>query len=272
MAVRMTEFFDTHAHLDFPDFDADLSEVVARAESVGISRIITIGTTLEGSRRAIALAERFPSVYAAAGVHPGHVDESPAEIREELLTLARHPKVVAIGEIGLDFYRRPGEPEPDPDSAAANRAKQFSLFEQQLEVAAEAGLNVVVHTRDSFRPTLDRFGPYSSRVRGVFHCWVGTVEEALEVTSLGSLVSFTGIATFKNGSNVRAAVAAVPAGSFLLETDCPFLAPIPHRGKRCEPSYIQELAPVLAGVRGCSLETLSAETCAAARRFFPRMG
>lgn len=267
----MTEFFDTHAHLDFPDFAADLPEVVARATAAGITRIVTIGTTLEGSRRAVEISERFPSVFAAVGVHPGHVDESPDEIRESLSALAAHPKVVAIGEIGLDFFRRPGEAVPDPEADALNRAKQVSLFRQQLEVAAASGLNVVIHTRDSFRPTLDVFRPHSSAVRGVFHCWVGTVPELEEVTALGSLASFTGIATFKNGANVRAAAAAARKGTFMLETDCPFLAPVPHRGKRCEPSHVAELASLIAATRGCSLEALSAETCATARKFFPRM-
>ncbi|MEY4326775.1 MAG: Mg-dependent DNase [Verrucomicrobiota bacterium] len=117
----MSEFFDTHAHLDFPDYAEDLEAVVERAMAAGITRIVTIGTTLEGSARAVAIAERFPSVFAAVGVHPGHMDESPDEIRPALRDLARHPKVVAIGETGLDFFRRPGEPEPEPVADAANR-------------------------------------------------------------------------------------------------------------------------------------------------------
>jgi TatD DNase family protein len=267
----MAEFFDTHAHLDFPDFDNDIVEVVARASAAGISRIVTIGTTLAGSRRAIAIAERFPGVFAAVGVHPGHVDESPDEIREELAGLAAHPKVVAIGETGLDFYRRPNEPVPDPEADARNRVKQASLFRQQLEVAASLGLNVVIHTRDSFRPTMDQFRPFAATVRGVFHCWVGSVSELGEVASVGSLASFTGIVTFKNGINVReAAVAARPDG-FMLETDCPFLAPVPYRGKRCEPAYVAEIAAAVAAARGCSVEELSALTCATARKFFPKM-
>lgn len=267
----MAEFFDTHAHLDFPDFEADLPEVVARAEAAGVTRIVTIGTTLEGSLRAVRIAERFPSVYAAVGVHPGHVDESPGEIRDALRRLAAHPKVVAIGETGLDFFRRSGEPAPDPGTESANRAKQESLFRQQLEVAAECGLNVVIHTRDSFGPTMEVFQEFAGRVRGVFHCWVGTPAEAREVVELGSLVSFTGIATFKNGVNVREVAASVPAGSFQLETDCPFLAPVPHRGRRCEPSFVPEIARVVAEVRGMTPEALSVETCATARRFFPGM-
>ncbi len=268
----MTEFFDTHAHLDFPDYAEDLEAVVARATAAGITRIVTIGTTLEGSARAVAIAERFPSVFAAVGVHPGHMDESPDEIRPALRDLARHPKVVAIGETGLDFFRRPGEPEPEPVADAANRRKQASLFQQQLEVAAELGLNVIIHTRDSFAPTLDVFRPYAARVKGVFHCWVGSVLELREVEALGSLASFTGIATFKNGVNVREAAAAVTGGHFMLETDCPFLAPVPFRGKRCEPAYVAEIAAAIAEARGLSLEALSAETCTTARRFFPKMG
>jgi len=267
----MTEFFDTHAHLDFPDYAGDLGAVVERATAAGITRIVTIGTTLEGSARAVAIAERFPSVYAAVGVHPGHVDESPGEIRPALRDLARHPKVVAIGETGLDFFRRPGEPEPEPVADATNRMKQASLFQQQLEVAAELGLNVIIHTRDSFAPTLEIFRPHAARVKGVFHCWVGSLAELREVEGLGSLASFTGIATFKNGVNVRDAAGAVATGHFMLETDCPFLAPVPFRGKRCEPAHVAQIAAAIAEVRGLSLEALSAETCATARRFFPKL-
>ncbi len=270
-AQRMTEFYDTHAHLDFPDFEGDLPEVVGRAESAGVTRIVTIGTTLEGSRRAVAIAERFSCVFAAVGVHPGHVDESPDEIRDELRRLADHPKVVAIGETGLDFFRRPGaEPVPE-EVAAANRRRQESLFRQQLEVAGELGLPVVVHTRDSFRPTMELLRGGGAGVRTVFHCWVGGLEEALSVVATGSLVSFTGIASFKNGAAIRSVAAALPPGTFQLETDCPFLAPVPHRGRRCEPAHVADLAPVIAEARGMTLEALSKETCATARGFFQRM-
>ena len=180
--------------------------------------------------------------------------------------------MVAIGETGLDFFRRPGEPEPEPVADAAHRRKQASLFRQQLEVAAELGLNVIIHTRDSFAPTMDVFRPYADRVKGVFHCWVGSVTELRQVEALGSLASFTGIATFKNGVNVREAAAAVTGEHFMLETDCPFLAPVPFRRKRCEPAHVAQIAAAIAEVRGCTLETLSAETCATARKFFPKLG
>jgi TatD DNase family protein len=269
--MTSAEFFDTHAHLDFPDFAADQAGVVERAVAAGITRIITIGTTLEGSRAALALAERFPPVFAAVGVHPNHVDESPEDIRSELRALGRHPKCVAIGETGLDFYRRPGEAEPDPEADGKNRARQARLFEQQLEVATELGHNVIIHTRDSFAPTLAQMGPWTGRLRGVFHCWVGTPAEMQEVLSAGGKVSFTGIVTFKNGTNVREAAAAVPADGFMLETDCPFLAPVPYRGKRCEPAYVAEIARAVATTRGMTLEALSAATCRTAREFFPRL-
>jgi TatD DNase family protein len=264
----MTEIYDTHAHLDFPALAGEVNQVVDRALRAGVTRIVTIGTTLESSARAVKLAAQFGTVYAAVGVHPGYADESPAEIRQSLRELARQPKVAAIGEIGLDFYRRPGETPPDVELEKQNRAKQYDLFQQQLEVAAEFGLNAVIHTRDSFRETMNIFKPYSRRVRGVFHCFVGTPAEAQEVLGLGSLVSFTGILTFKNAVNVREALLAVPEDGFMLETDCPFLAPVPYRGKRCEPAYVRETAEAAAKLTGRSIEQVSAATCQTARSFF----
>jgi TatD DNase family protein len=269
----MNEFIDTHAHLDFPEFAGDLSEVIARARGAGITRIISIGTDLVSSRRAIEIAEQHPGVYAAAGWHPGHAEEAPEDFRDALRALGRHPKVVALGECGLDFFRLPtrvgtGTAEDD----ARIRAKQATVFRQQLEVAAELGLNVVVHTRDSLAETLAEFAPFAGRVRAVFHCFVGTPAEMQQVRALNSLVSFTGITTFKNGVNVRETLAATPMGGFMLETDCPFLAPVPYRGRRCEPAYVKELAEAVADVKGCGLEALSEATGAAARAFFPKLG
>ncbi|MBX3748286.1 MAG: TatD family hydrolase [Verrucomicrobiae bacterium] len=264
----MVEFFDTHAHLDFPEFRDDLTEVVARAVAAGITRILTIGTSIESSRRAVALAERFPSVYAVVGVHPNHVMEEPEDITGLLHPLAAHPKVVAIGETGLDHYRLN---RVSAAEATTIRDRQRSLFLQQLELAAQNGLNCVIHQRDAFQPTLEIMRPCAGRVQGVFHCFTGTPQEAAAVLDAGSLVSFTGIATFKNAQEVRDALAAVPLGRFMLETDCPFLAPTPHRGRRCEPAYVRELAEVAATVKGCSLPELSAATCTTARAFFQRL-
>lgn len=261
----MAEFFDTHAHLDFPDFTVDLEAVVERAQTAGITRVVCIGTTLEGSRRVVGLASRFPCVFAVVGVHPNHAHEEPDDIVGELTELARQPKVVGIGETGLDWYRLG---DKTPEELERIRAKQRSLFRQQLEVAMATGLNCVIHQRDAFQEALAVLAPYRDRTRGVFHCFTGTPAEANAVLEAGSLVSFTGITTFKSAQNVRDALAAVPLGSFMLETDCPFLAPIPYRGKRCEPAYVRELAEAVAGYKGCSVEALSEATCATARGFF----
>ena len=268
----MATFFDTHAHLDFPEYASDVTEVVARARAAGIERIISIGTDLASSARALALAERFPDVYAAVGWHPGHAEEAPDDFRHELRALAAHPKAVAIGECGFDYYRLPSGKGGTAEDDARVKAKQAVVFRQQLEVAAELGLNVVVHTRGgSFDDTIAAMEPFAGRVRGVFHCFVGTPVEMQRTLALGSRVSFTGIATFKNAGDIRATLAATPMGKFMLETDSPFLAPVPFRGKRCEPAYVRELAAAVADVKGCSLEELSAATSAAAREFFPRL-
>ncbi len=267
----MPIFYDTHAHLGFPDFKDDLSEVVARAHAAGIARIITIGTDLQSSRRAIEIAEEFPGVFAAVGWHPTHVLEAPEDIREALTQLARHPKVVAIGETGLDYHRRPEGAESD-GQFLDYKNRQAAIFRQQMEVAAESKLNCIIHQRDAFEDTIWQMQHFGGNARGVFHCFSESVENMRRVLSLGSMVSFTGILTFKNAGNVRQCLAATPLDQFMLETDCPYLAPTPHRGKRCEPAYVKELARAAAETRKCSPEELSAATCATARAFFPKLG
>lgn len=261
----MAEFFDTHAHLDFPDYSSDLGQVLERAAAAGITRILAVGTTLASSRRVLALADQYTPIYAVIGVHPNHVLEEKDDLASDLRELARHPKVVAIGETGLDYYRLGDGP---PEQIADAKSRQQAAFTQQLEVAASAGFNCVIHERSAFPETLALLAPFRGRVRGVFHCYTGTTENARAVLELGSLVSFTGITTFKNAENVREALRAVPLGQFMLETDCPFLAPVPYRGKRCEPAYVRELAACVADVKGCSLEELSRATCSTARDFF----
>jgi TatD DNase family protein len=260
----MAEFFDTHAHLDYSDFAQDLNDVIARAQSAEISKIISIGTNLDSSRRAVQLAERFPNVYAVVGWHPSEAAKAPDDFRPALRELARHSKVAAIGETGLDYHRL-----PDGESARAQyKRRQAALFEQQLEVAAEFGLNCVIHQREAFEDTLAQLKPFAQRVRGVFHCFGESTERMKRVLEIGSLVSFTGIVTFKNGQNVRETVAATPPGKFMLETDCPYLAPVPYRGKRCEPAYVKEISETVAQVKMCSPEELSAATCRTAGEFF----
>lgn len=262
----MPEFFDTHAHLDYPDYANDIAEVIARAKAAGIVKIICIGTDLESSRRAIQLAEKFENVFAAIGWHPSNAHEAPADIRAPLRALAVHPKVVAIGETGLDYHRLPGKEEE-----ASYKQRQAEIFQQQLEIAIESGLNCVIHQRDAFDDTLAQLKPLAGKVRGVFHCFGENVARMKQVLEIGSLVSFTGIATFKNGQNVRDTLAAAPPDKFMLETDCPYLAPAPYRGKRCEPAYVKEISEVAAQVRKCTLEELSEATCRTAKAFFPKI-
>jgi TatD DNase family protein len=268
--MKTPPFYDTHAHLGFPDFAADLPSVVERAHEAGIDKIICIGTDLESSARAIQIAEAYPHVYAATGWHPTHVLDAPEDLRPAMRELARHPKVVAIGETGLDYHRRPGAAELGNDFDRY-KTRQAEIFRQQLEVAVELGLNCIIHQRDSFEDTLAQLTPFASRTRGVFHCFSESIESMQRVFALGSLVSFTGIVTFKNGVNVREALAAAAPGQFMFETDCPFLAPMPYRGKRCEPAYVREIAEQAAVVKNCSLEELSAATCETAHHFFSKM-
>jgi TatD DNase family protein len=268
----MATFYDTHAHLDYPDFSADLQQVVERAAAAGITKIIAIGTDLESSERALGLSEQFPGVYAAAGWHPCNANEAPGDIRPALRELARHPKVVAIGETGLDYHRLPSaRPEFTPADDEQYKQKQAAIFRQQMEVASEFGLNCVVHQRVALEDVLAQMQPFAGKVRGVFHCFVDEARDMRRILAMGSLVSFTGIVTFKNAQSVRDTVAATPLDQMMLETDCPYLAPMPNRGKRCEPACVKEIAELVAGVKGCSLEELSEETCAAARKFFPKL-
>jgi TatD DNase family protein len=267
----MTEFYDTHAHLDYPDFQPDFPDVLQRAQEAGVTRIIGIGTDLASSQRVVELADQFPFLFAVVGWHPGHAIGAPPDIRPELRRWAQHPKVVGLGETGLDYYRLPSGRGGSEADDARYKSRQAELFAQHLEVAAETGLNCVIHQRAALEDTLGQLRPYADRVRGQFHCFADPPEALRRILDLGSLVSFTGILTFKNGQNIRETLAATPLGSFMLETDCPYLAPVPFRGKRCEPAHVREIAGVAADVKGCTIEELSQTTCEAARRFFPRL-
>lgn len=263
---------DTHAHLDFPEFADDLDDVVRRAVEAGVTRIVTIGTEIDGSGEAIALAERYEQVYAVVGIHPNCAIEAPEDAITKLRQLARHPKVVAIGETGLDYFRLPeGEAGVDQDgnSAEAIKTAQARLFKVQLDLAVELGLNIVIHQRGECREeTLAIMEPYHGKLRAVFHCFGGTIAEAQELIALGHLVSFTGIVTFKNAAIVQETAARVPAGYYMVETDCPFLAPVPNRGKRCEPAFTRETALKIAELRGQTLEEVAAETSRTAEGFY----
>src|SRR5438552_5040488 len=264
---------DTHAHLDFPDFASDLEDVLRRAEEADVKRVITIGTSIESSRQAIELAENYPSVYAAIGVHPSHAEQAEDDVITPLRELAQNPRVVGIGETGLDYHRLPSEEvakeeqvqvmtalrsETDEEIEAqirdgAFKSKQASLFQQQLDLAVELGLNVVIHQRDAWEETLRIMRPYTGKLRGVFHCFGGSLDQANEVLDLDHLISFTGIVTFKNGAAVREVAAQIPLWKFMVETDCPYLAPVPFRGKRCEPAHTRIVAETIAATRAVPL-------------------
>jgi TatD DNase family protein len=255
---------DTHAHLDYTDYDPDRAEVIARATDAGVTEIISIGTRIESSSRAIELAENFPNIRATVGIHPSEVDEAPDDVVSQLRRLAQSPRVVALGEIGLDYHHLP----ENQDAAAANKKCQAELFRRQLDLAAELGLNAVIHQRDSWDDTLAILREFSGRVRGVFHCFGGTLDQANEVIALGHLVSFTGIVTFKNARRVQATAQNVAPDKFMVETDCPYLAPAPDRGKRCEPAHTRRVAEQIAQLRGSPLEEIAARTTETAREFF----
>ena len=278
----MNSLIDTHCHLDFPEFADDLDAVIQRAVAAGVDRIITIGTSLDSSRAGIELANRYSNVYATVGLHPTSIRENTPEFIEELKQLAQHPKVVAIGECGLDFYRLPDDDKSDLVETAFGsitlsgietelridslKAAQAAAFEQQLELAAQLEKPVVIHQRDSWSETLDVLKQYS--VKAVLHCFTGGVAELNEVLALGYHVSFTGIATFKNAADVRAAAKMVPADRVMVETDAPYLAPVPNRGERCEPAYVRLTAEAIAKERGVSLDDFARTTTANAERFF----
>ena len=280
---------ETHAHLDYPDFAHDFEDVLRRANEAGVTRIITIGTSIESSRRAVDLAEKYSNIYAVIGVHPTYAEQAEEDVMTPLREFAKSRRVVAIGETGLDYHHLPsveaakgkkvqvfaralqGETEEEIEANIQDgsyKSRQASLFQQQLDLATELGFNVVIHQRDAWDDTLEIMRPYSGRLHGVFHCFGGTLEQANEVLDLGHLVSFTGIVTFKNGASVREVAAQVPLDKFMVETDCPYLAPAPFRGKRCEPAHTRLVAESIGTARSVSLEEVARATTATAETFF----
>jgi TatD DNase family protein len=280
---------ETHAHLDYPDFAGDLDDVLRRATEAGVTRIITIGTSVESSRRAVGLAEKHSNIYAVIGVHPTYAQEAEEDVIAPLRELAKSRRVAGIGETGLDYHRLPsvqaakeknvqvfarafqGETEEEIEANiqdGAYKSRQASVFQQQLDLAADLGLNVVIHQRDAWDDTLEIMRPYTGKLRGVFHCFGGSLEQANEIIDLDHLVSFTGIVTFKNGVAVRDVATQIPLWKFMVETDCPYLAPVPFRGKRCEPAHTRIVAETIAAARGIPLQEVAEVTTETAERFF----
>jgi len=253
---------DSHCHLDFPDFSGDLDAIVARAAQAGIGRIVTISTRVRRLSELIAIAERFPNVYCSVGTHPHHADEEDGIASEELIELTGHPKVVALGEAGLDYFYDNGSPQA-----------QARGFRAHIAAARATGLPLVVHTRDAdedcgrILQEETAKGPF----RAVLHCYTGGRELAMTAIELGLSISFTGILTFKKSEALRALAAELPADRIMVETDAPYLAPGKFRGKRNEPAYVVEVAKVLAEARGVSLEEISRQTTENFFRLFSKV-
>lgn len=261
---------DTHAHLDSKAFADDLPEVIERALEAGVTRIVTVATSLAGSRRSLAIAQRWPHVWSTVGVHPTDVTEvNEPDWREQLTELARHPRCVAIGETGLDYYH----PAPKGWQWDDYLERQREYFAAHLEIAAATGKNVVVHQRDrSGRACWDDIRrmvePWNGKLRAVFHCFLHPWQEAAPAIAAGHRISFTGIATYRNPGHTADCARDADPGSFFLETDSPYLAPVPKRGTRNEPAFTRFTAESIATLRGISLEELAAITSAAASEFF----
>ena len=237
--------FDSHAHYDDEAFDRDRDELLGTVlPARGVGFIVNMGCDLASSRRTVELAERYDCVYAAVGVHPENAAAYTPDTPDELRRLAAHPKVVAIGEIGLDYHW----PTPDHDV-------QKAAFRAQMALAEELSLPVCVHDRDAHGDALAIVREYPG-VKGVFHCFSGSVETGRELTALGWYLGFTGVVTFKNAKKAAAVAADVPADRLLIETDCPYLAPEPFRGRRCDSSMLRSTGAQIASLRGMTEEAL----------------
>ena len=249
---------DTHCHLDFPDYGADLAAVLARAAEAGVSRMITVGIDLATSQQAVALAGRYDNIWATVGVHPHHPIEVGPTDYQQLRVLAKNPRVVAWGEIGLDYAK-----EYSP------RAMQRGHFARQVELAAGCGLPLVIHDREAHADTLAVLraaGPLPAG--GVMHCFSGDAALAEEVIALGFYISIPGVVTFNSAKTLQEAVQQAPLDRLLLETDAPFLAPAPNRGRRNEPGLLPWIAQKVAELKGCSLDEVAQATTANAIKLF----
>lgn len=249
---------DTHCHLDMSAYAADYDAVLARASVAGVTRIITVGIDLESSRRAIALTEQHDGIYATVGVHPHNVEELGEELYAELRGLCSHPKVVAYGEIGLDYVKN-----------YAPIALQKEHFARQVALAKELQLPLVVHDReahDDIMEILEAAGPFPAG--GVMHCFSGDASFARRVLALGFYISIPGVVTFAKADMLHGAVREIPLGSLVLETDGPFLAPVPKRGRRNEPQLMLFTAQKVAELKGVSLEEVARQTTINGVRLF----
>jgi TatD DNase family protein len=251
---------DTHAHLDMRDFDADRDAVIARAIEAGVNRILTVGTNVESSEKAVALAEKYPQIFAAVGIHPhDSADVQKADITR-IAELAKHPRAVALGEMGLDFYRN-----------YATREQQVQALKGQLELASETRLPIIIHARQSAKEMTEILSDWVKKPHteppGVIHCFSENVSVAKNYLEMGFYLAFGGYISYPN-SRASEVIKTIPENKLLVETDCPFLPPQNYRGKRNEPSYIKLTVETLAGILGISAEAVAQQTTVNAKRLF----
>jgi TatD DNase family protein len=249
---------DSHAHLDMKDFDGDRQATLDRALEGGISHIISIGTDLSSSRKALELTKIYDFVFSSVGYHPHHATDTDLQVLKELEELVSEPKVVAWGEIGLDFYRRYSPPDI-----------QVKTFKQQLEMAVALDLPVIIHDREAHAELLEILRQMTKRGgKGVIHCFSGDYEMAMALIEMGYHISIPGTVTYKKALQVHEVATRIPLERMLIETDAPFLAPVPHRGKRNEPLFVTYTAQKIAELRNMNFEEVALQTTENAKRVF----
>jgi TatD DNase family protein len=253
---------DSHCHLDFPDFSTELDAIIARARAAGIGRLVTISTRVKKHAQVLAIAEKFPEVFCSVGTHPHYSHEETDIDAAQLIAISKHPKVVAIGEAGLDYFRN-----------NSPRDAQAASLRQHIAAGRETGLPLVIHSRDCDADMARILREESGKgaFPAVLHCFTGGRDLAFAAVDLGHYVSFTGILTFKNSDALREIAAALPADRIMVETDAPYLAPLPYRGKRNEPAYVAETAKVLANARGVSADEIARQTTENFFRLFSKV-
>lgn len=249
--------FDTHAHVNDPAFDPDREELLAGLQNKGVGLVMNVGCCLDSSRDSVALAQKYPFIYSSVGSHPDSANEVDETVLEEYRKLCKlEPKVKAIGEIGLDYYY-----EDIP------RQIQQKAFRMQMELAQELDMPVIVHERDAHNDGMTIVKEFP-KVTGVFHCYSGSAEMARQLVKLGWYIGFTGVLTFKNARKAVETAASIPLERIVLETDCPFMAPVPYRGKRNDPGYLCHMADKLAEIRGISREEVERITTENGKRLY----
>ena len=250
-------FIDSHAHIQLPQFNSDRDGVLARADEAGVSNILVIGFDMETSLGAVELAEQHTHIYATVGMHPHDAKDLTPDALKTFRELAAHPKVIALGEMGLDYYRNLS---PHP--------AQKEAFEKQLDLAEELQMPIVIHNRDAYRDILPILEARQGRIRGVLHCFTGDVELMHRSLAIGFHIGIGGIVTYPNATDVQAVAREVPEDKLLIETDCPWLAPQFRRGKRNEPAYVRAVAEKIAELHGTAVETIGETTTKNFQRLF----